>query len=73
LPTTHSLGSIARALARRLPHVVHVHFHDYELLETRRAAALRAVLAVLARRRRPTELARLRAEREVTWEDVCAA
>src|SRR3954447_3730850 len=71
-PPTRALGSIARALVRRLPHVVHVPFHDYELLETRRAAALRAVLAVLARRRRPTELGRLAGEREVAWEDVCA-
>jgi hypothetical protein len=73
LPTTHSLGSAARSLARRLPRVVHVHFHDYELLETRRARALRAVLALLARRRRPTELGRLEAVREVAWEDVRAA
>jgi len=73
LPTTHSLGSAARSLARRLPHVVHVHFHDYELLETRRARAVRAVLALLARRRRPTDLGRLEAEREVAWDDVRAA
>jgi hypothetical protein len=73
LPTTHSLGAAARALVRRLPRVVHVHFHDYELLDRRRAAALRATLAVLGRRRRPTDLATLGADREVAWEDVCVA
>jgi hypothetical protein len=73
LPTTHSLGTAAKALPRRLPRVVHIHFHDYELLDRRRAAALRATLAVLARRRTPTELGALEAEREVAWEDVCEA
>ncbi len=72
LPTTHSLGAATKALVRRLPPVVHVHFHDYELLDARRAAALRATLAVLARRRRATDLGALRAERELAWEDVCA-
>jgi len=71
LPTTHSLGSAARSLPRSLPPVVHVHFHDYELLDARRTAALRAVLAVLARRRRAGDLAQLGAGREVAWEDVC--
>ena len=33
LPTTHSLGAAARSLHRALPPIVHVHFHDYELLE----------------------------------------
>jgi hypothetical protein len=72
LPTTHSLGAAARALPRRLPRHVHVHFHDYELLDARRTAALRATLALLARRRRPTDLAALGAEREIAWDDVCA-
>jgi hypothetical protein len=73
LPTTHSLGAAARNLARRLPAVVHVHFHDFELLDAKRRLALEATLAVLARRRRPTELGALDAEREVAWADVCAA
>ena len=60
----------ARSL--RLPRYVHVHFHDYELLDARRTLAIRATLAVLARRRRPTELGAVTAEREVAWEDVCA-
>ena len=72
LPTTHSLGSAARALVRRLPPVVHVHFHDYELLDAKRRAALTATLALLARRRSAVELGAIEAGREVTWADVCA-
>jgi len=72
LPTTHSLGAAARALAGPLPRVVHVHFHDYELLEAKRRAALVAVLGVLARRRRPVRLDELTAEDEVGWHEVCA-
>jgi hypothetical protein len=72
LPTTHSLGSLARSLARPLPRVVHVHFHDYELLEPRRRVALTTVLTVLARRRRPVELGSLETEREVGWADIWA-
>ncbi|HEX4520320.1 MAG TPA: hypothetical protein VH063_12135 [Gaiellaceae bacterium] len=71
LPTTHSLGAIARALHRELPPVVHVHFHDYELLEGRRRAALVGVLRLLARRRRPAGLDELTAEREVPWHTIC--
>ena len=55
LPTTHSLGRLARAVPRRLPAYVHAYFHDYDLLDTRRLAALRLSLAVLARRRRPAD------------------
>ncbi len=73
LPTTHSLGAIARRLAGELPRVVHVHFHDFELLDARRRALLALVLRVLARRRRPVELGALGAEREIDWADVCAA
>ena len=72
LPTTHSLGALGRSLHRKLPRVVHVHFHDYELLDARRSAALTAVLVLLARRRRPTALDELAAEREVPWDAVCA-
>ena len=72
LPTTHSLGSVARSLAGPLPEVVHVHFHDYELLDAKRRAALGTALAILARRRRPVGLADLGAEREVPWSAVCA-
>ncbi|MEI8105433.1 MAG: hypothetical protein WCH31_06295 [Actinomycetes bacterium] len=72
LPTTHSLGEAAQALVRPLPPIVHLHFHDYELLEPRRRAALTATLILLARRRRPIAFDVLTAEREVAWSDVCA-
>jgi hypothetical protein len=72
LPTTHSLGSAARSLLRRLPPVVHVHFHDYELLDVKRRIALMATLALLARRRRPVEFGALETQREVAWSDVWA-
>jgi hypothetical protein len=72
VPTTHSLGAAARSLGRALPPVVHVHFHDFELVDPKRRLALEVVLAVLARRRRPAELGSLHAEREVAWADVCA-
>ena len=72
VPTTHSLGAAARSLGGGLPRVVHVHFHDFELLDPKRRLALDVVLAVLARRRWPAELGSLGAEREVAWADVCA-
>jgi hypothetical protein len=71
LPATHSLGAAARSLAGRLPRVVHVYFHDYELLQVRRRAALGATLAVLARRRRAVRLDELTAEDEVSWDAIC--
>jgi hypothetical protein len=72
LPTTHSLGAAARSLVRSLPPIVHVHFHDYELLDAKRRTAVAATLVALARRRRPVELGELGAEREISWADVCA-
>jgi hypothetical protein len=72
VPTTHSLGGAGRALVGRLPSLVHVHFHDYDLLDARRRAALELALAVLARRRRPLSLDAVEADREVHWADVCA-
>jgi hypothetical protein len=72
LPSTHSLGAAARSLAGSLPPVVHVYFHDYELLEARRRLALELTLTALARRRRPLDPAAFEAEREVAWADVCA-
>jgi hypothetical protein len=57
IPTTHSLGDLARALlGRSLPEVVHVYLHDTDLVVPRRRALLRAVLPVLRRRARPTDL-----------------
>jgi hypothetical protein len=72
VPTTHSLGAAARSLPGHLPRVVHVHFHDYELLDSKRRLTLDAVLVLLARRRRATELGALSADREVAWADVWA-
>jgi hypothetical protein len=71
LPTTHSLGAAARSLVRPLPRIVHLHFHDYELLEPVRRAAIAVTLALLARRRRPASLDDLDADREVPWSDLC--
>jgi hypothetical protein len=72
LPTTHSLGAAARSLLGPLPRIVHLHFHDYELLERRRAAALAVTLELLSRRRAPVGLDALDAEREVAWAELCA-
>ena len=76
LPTTHSLGDLARALPRRsLPAYVHVYFHDTDLSSRRRAALLHALLRLLARRARVTDLETLAAELgadlpERSWDDV---
>ena len=57
IPTTHSLGDLARALAHgALPAVVHAYFHDTDLLDRRRRALVSALLPVLARRARVTDL-----------------
>jgi hypothetical protein len=50
LPTTHSLGALARAVLRPLPDYVHAYFHDYDLLDSRRRLALAVSLRVLVRR-----------------------
>jgi hypothetical protein len=60
LPATHSAGMLARGLVR-LDGLVHLHFHDWELVDRRRALALTALLRVLRARRLPLtvdELAR---------------
>jgi hypothetical protein len=52
LPTTHSLGQLARAvLTPSLPPYVHAYFHDYDLIDARRRTVLVAALAILRRRR----------------------
>ena len=57
LPSTHSVGMLVRALLRRLDEpLVHVYFHDTDLLDRRRALALRIALRVLALRRTPSDL-----------------
>jgi hypothetical protein len=76
IPTTHSLGDLARALAKRnLPRLVHVYFHDTDLLEARRSALLHVGLRLLARRVRAADLDALAAqvlseESQVPWADV---
>lgn len=65
LPTTHSIGMLARAAfdprALREP-VVHAYFHDTDLLDRRRAAALHVGLRLLGWRREATDLDRLARE-----------
>jgi hypothetical protein len=51
LPTTHSLGRLARAVLGRLPAYVHAYFHDFDLLDPTRRAALAASLVALGVRR----------------------
>ena len=77
LPTTHSLGELARALLRRkaMPGIVHVYFHDTDLLDRRRRALLGALLPLLARVAEPTDLDALRGtlagrSPEIPWDDV---
>jgi hypothetical protein len=76
IPTTHSLGDLARALCRRvLPDLVHVYFHDTDLVDRRRQALLALVLRLLARRARVSDLDTLAARTlpaapHVVWDDV---
>ncbi len=77
IPTTHSLGDLARALLRptALPDVVHVYFHDTDLAEGRRRRLLAALLPALARLATSTDLDALVREVEATapriaWDDV---
>jgi hypothetical protein len=56
LPTTHSLGELARAVVAHLPRYVHAYFHDYDLLDPVRRRALVLSLAVLGRRRAQLDL-----------------
>ena len=51
LPTTHSLGALARGVLGPLPSYVHAYFHDFDLLETKRRLALEVALRMLGRRR----------------------
>jgi hypothetical protein len=52
LPTTHSVGQLARAvLTPGLPAYVHAYFHDYDLLDRARRTALVVSLSILRLRR----------------------
>jgi hypothetical protein len=63
LPTTHSLGALAKAVLWRLDTpVVHAYFHDYDLLDRRRRDTLVGALYLLRLRRGLTDLDRLAAE-----------
>jgi hypothetical protein len=77
IPTTHTPRELTRAfLARRsLPTVVHLYFHDADLLFPRRRALIGIVLPLLARHARPTDLDTLAGALagsvpEVAWADV---
>ncbi len=61
LPTTHSIGMLARGIFARssAQQVVHAYFHDTDLLDLRRATALRVGLGVLGRRRTRSDLGEL--------------
>jgi hypothetical protein len=76
LPATHSLGMLGRGLLG-LRGFVHVHFHDWELVDRRRALALHAVLRALRLRRkqlRIDQLANLAANApEVGWSEATIA
>jgi hypothetical protein len=59
LPSTHSLGMLARevlAPSGLRPELVHVHFHDTDLVDPRRRLGLVWALRALSRRRQATDL-----------------
>jgi hypothetical protein len=77
IPTTHSLGDLARALARpwSLPQLVHVYFHDTDLLSRRRRSLVSMLLPLLATVVLRTDLDALARSvvaraREKAWLDV---
>ncbi len=47
LPTTHSIGALARNAPRRHPPFLHAYFHDYDLLDRKRRYALLVSLSLL--------------------------
>jgi hypothetical protein len=56
LPTTHSVGMLARGVVGRLPGYVHAYFHDTDLLAARRRTVLVNALRLLGLRRKPFPL-----------------
>jgi hypothetical protein len=76
IPTTHSLGDLARAVrARAVPSLVHVYFHDTDLVDRRRRVLLGVLLRILGRRAEVLDLDAV-ANRLLTdaprigWDDV---
>jgi hypothetical protein len=60
LPTTHSIGMLARSALGPFRHqVVHAYFHDTDLLDRSRAVALRLGLMFLGLKRTATDLREL--------------
>jgi hypothetical protein len=76
LPATHTLGMLGRGLLP-LDGLVHLHFHDWELVDRRRALALHVLLRALRLRRKPLRidaLADLAANApEIGWPGVTIA
>jgi hypothetical protein len=61
LPATHSLGMALRSGLKpaSLPEVVHVYFHDTDLISSSRRSGISIALRMLAHHRRPSDLDRL--------------
>ena len=60
VPTTHSIGMLARGLLGPFRHqIVHAYFHDTDLVDRRRATALRVGLSFLSLKRTATDLREL--------------
>jgi hypothetical protein len=59
-----------RAAVGPLPQHVHVYFHDTDLLDGRRRRALQIALALLGRRRQPSDLAGVTAETEIPFAEA---
>jgi hypothetical protein len=74
VPSTHSLGLFWRdAVRRRLPPFVHLYFHDFDLLDARRRAALEAAMRLLGRLRPAADVVGLARPLPVRdWEEVAA-
>jgi hypothetical protein len=77
VPTTHSVGDLGRGLftLRSLPRIVHAYFHDTDLLDRRKRAALPILFSLLARRAQVTDLDSLArslsvAAPEVVWAGI---
>ena len=69
VPTTHSLGNLARAVLRPLRgQLLHPYFHGHDLLDARRRVALLGALTLLGRRARAATLDEIAAT--VTGPDV---